>query len=52
MKYTDLEVWKEVRLLVKTIYEVKKHFSETEKVDSVSQIQRAVIAIPSNIADN
>jgi four helix bundle protein len=51
MKYTDLEVWKEARLLVKIIYEITKHFPESEKFGLTSQIQRAVISIPSNIAE-
>ena len=51
MKYTDLEVWKEARLLVKIIYDCTKTFPEIEKFGLTSQIQRAVISVPSNIAE-
>lgn len=51
MNYTDLEVWKEARYLVKVIYEMTRLFPDSEKFGLISQIQRAAISIPSNIAE-
>jgi four helix bundle protein len=51
MNYTDLEVWKEARYLVKVIYEMTRQFPDSEKFGLISQIQRAAISIPSNIAE-
>lgn len=51
MKYTDLEVWKEARSLVKIIYHITNKFPDSEKFGLISQIQRAAISIPSNIAE-
>lgn len=51
MNYTELEVWKEARTLVKIIYQLTKSFPESEKFALTSQIQRAVISVPSNIAE-
>jgi four helix bundle protein len=51
MNYTDLEVWKEARYLVKVIYEMTRLFPVSEKFGLISQIQRAAISIPSNIAE-
>ncbi|MDA9554684.1 four helix bundle protein [Pelobium sp.] len=51
MKYTELEVWKEARALVKTIYDITQKFPASEKFGLTSQIQRAAISIPSNIAE-
>lgn len=49
--YHDLEVWKRSRALVKTIYELTKHFPKDELFGLTSQMRRAVISIPSNIAE-
>lgn len=51
MNYTELEVWKEARALVKVVYKLTHNFPDTEKFTLSSQIQRAVISIPSNIAE-
>jgi four helix bundle protein len=51
MKYTDLEVWKEARSLVKIVYNITFKFPDSEKFGLISQIQRAAISIPSNIAE-
>lgn len=51
MKYTDLNVWnKSVDLAVK-IYSLVKKLPPEEKYDMSSQMRRAAISIPSNIAE-
>ena len=51
MHHKDLEVWKKSIELVTNIYEITKSFPEEEKFGIVSQIRRAAISIPSNIAE-
>lgn len=49
--YKDLEVWKVSMSLVTRIYEVARSFPTDEKFGLTSQIKRAAISIPSNIAE-
>ncbi len=49
--YKDLEVWKESMNLVVNIYELTKAFPSEEKYGLTSQIRRAAVSIPSNIAE-
>lgn len=49
--YTELEVWKFARGLVKSVYRLTKNFPTTELYSLTSQINRSVISIPSNIAE-
>ena len=49
--YKDLEVWKRGILLVLAIYETAKNFSKDERYALTDQIKRAVVSIPSNIAE-
>lgn len=49
--YTELDVWKESRILVKEVYLITKNFPREELYGIVSQIQRSAISIPSNIAE-
>ncbi len=51
MDYKELDVWKEAVKLVKDVYEMLKSFPEEEKFGLISQIKRASISIPSNIAE-
>ena len=49
--YRDLEVWQIGRKLAKAIYEVTAAFPSAEKFGLVSQLRRAAVSIPSNIAE-
>ncbi len=51
MVYNNLDAWKEARSLVKLIYEYTKQFPREELFGLQSQIRRATISIPSNIAE-
>ena len=49
--YTQLEVWKKSRELSKEIYILTQLFPKEELYSLTSQIRRASISIPSNIAE-
>ena len=49
--YKELVVWQKAILLVTDIYNLTKTFPKEEIYGLVSQMQRAAISIPSNIAD-
>ncbi|MEO8233011.1 MAG: four helix bundle protein [Ignavibacteriota bacterium] len=49
--YKELKVWQKGRELVKFIYELTKILPKEEIYTLTSQIRRAVISIPSNIAE-
>ena len=49
--YKDLIVWQKSISLVKEIFFLTKHFPTSEKFGLVSQMRRAAISIPSNIAE-
>ena len=51
MYYKDLEVYKKSIELVKEIYKLTVNFPKDEVFGITSQIKRAVISIPSNIAE-
>ena len=51
MTFTDLEVWKEARILVKMVYDCVSGFPKEEMYGLQSQIKRSAISIPSNIAE-
>ncbi len=50
-KFKELHVWVESIQLVKNIYTLSKMLPEYEKYGMKSQIQRAAVSIPSNIAE-
>ncbi|MDI6591586.1 MAG: four helix bundle protein [Patescibacteria group bacterium] len=49
--YKDLIVWKKSIDLVEEIYKITKRLPKSETYGLSSQMQRAAIAIPSNIAE-
>lgn len=49
--HKDLKVWQESMVLVTEIYTVTEYFPKHENYGLTSQIRRASISIPSNIAE-
>jgi four helix bundle protein len=50
-KYKELKIWKEGMLLAQMTYKVASLFPNHEQYGLTSQIKRAVVSIPSNIAE-
>ncbi|MFO7882020.1 MAG: four helix bundle protein [Kosmotogaceae bacterium] len=51
MSYKDLQVWEKSMNLVARIYEITEDFPQNELYGLTSQIRRAAISVPSNIAE-
>ena len=51
MNHKDLDVWKKSMILVTEIYKVSSNFPSSELYGLTSQIRRAAVSIPSNIAE-
>ena len=51
MNHKDLDLWKKSMDLVETIYKLTQAFPESEKFGLTSQMRRAAVSIPSNIAE-
>jgi four helix bundle protein len=51
MLHKDLNVWKVAMELVKSIYLLTNRLPETEKFGLISQLKRASVSIPANIAE-
>ena len=49
--FRDLNIWKDAITLVKVIYEITKTFPNSEVYGLISQIRRAAVSVPSNIAE-
>ncbi|WP_297571783.1 four helix bundle protein [uncultured Deefgea sp.] len=49
--HKQLETWRQAMLLVKTIYELTALFPSDERFGLTSQMRRAAVSIPSNIAE-
>lgn len=50
-KYQELIVWQKAMDYVISVYEATRKFPTEEKFGLVSQINRAIVSIPSNIAE-
>ena len=49
--YKDLIVWQKSIALVKLIYQLTATFPPDEKFGIISQMRRAAVSVPSNIAE-
>ena len=49
--FKNLSIWQRSRKLVKEVYLITKTFPKDEKFGLISQMNRSVISIPSNIAE-
>ncbi len=49
--HKDLKVWRQGIELTKIVYQLTATFPESEKYGLVSQMRRAAVSIPSNIAE-
>lgn len=49
--YKDLRVWHQAMALAEHIYEATKSFPQDERFGLTSQMRRAAVSVPSNIAE-
>jgi len=49
--YKDLVVWQKGMLLAKQFYQLTQSFPSEEKFGLVSQMRRAAVSVPSNVAE-
>ena len=49
--YEDLVVWQKSMALVKLVYQLTRSFPTDEKFGLVSQMRRAAVSVPSNLAE-
>ena len=49
--YKDLVVWQKSLTLVKLVYQLTRSFPADEKFGLVSQMRRAAVSVPSNLAE-
>jgi four helix bundle protein len=49
--YRDLRVWNTAISLVLEVYRITESFPQAERFDLTSQLRRAAISVPSNIAE-
>ncbi len=50
-KFTDLIVWQEAHQFVLMVYDITKTYPSEEKYGLVSQMRRASVSVPANIAE-
>ncbi len=49
--HKNLDAWQVAMAVAKTVYDLTRHFPEEEKYGLVSQMRRAAVSIPCNIAE-
>jgi four helix bundle protein len=49
--YKDLHVWQKAMDLAKQIYQLTRTFPSEEKFGLISQMRRAAVSVPSNLAE-
>lgn len=49
--YKDLQVWQKGMDLAKQIYQLTRTFPSEEKFGLISQMRRAAVSVPSNLAE-
>ena len=49
--FEKLDVWQKARILVKQIYIISGDFPHDEKFGLISQIRRAAVSVPANVAE-
>lgn len=49
--YKELQIWQKGMALAKLVYKLTQKFPDGEKFGSVSQMRRAAVSVPSNIAE-
>lgn len=50
-RFEQLEVWQHAHALVLLVYKATAHFPSDEKFGLVSQMRRAAVSVPANIAE-
>ena len=51
IRFQDLQVWQEAHALVLTVYSITNTFPDSEIYGLTSQMRRAAISVPANIAE-
>ncbi len=49
--YKEMKIWQKARKLVKVVYSISKKLPKEELYGLTSQIRRAVVSVPANIAE-
>ena len=49
--YKEMKIWQNARTLVKAVYKVSEQFPKEELYGLTSQIRRAAVSVPANIAE-
>ena len=49
--FEKLNIWNDIRDLVKEVYLISKDFPDSEKFGLTNQIRRAIVSVSSNIAE-
>jgi four helix bundle protein len=49
--FEKLRVWQEARGWVRSIYEMTRRFPDSERFGMISQLNRAAVSVPTNLAE-